>query len=170
VQHPPVVRQQAVRLLCRHGPDASPLGILTGVGFIGGGAILKKGGSITGVTTAATLWIATVIGLCLGGGQLGLGALSTALGIFTLWGMHWIDARVRREHTRILVVATEPGSPKPSLDDLLRPQGYRAALSSAEPGVWLRQQGGNRNAFCSVVAAGRMRQSLTRFSQAGGGS
>src|ERR1700744_3281339 len=33
-----------------------PLGILTGVGFIGGGAILKKGGSITGVTTAATLW------------------------------------------------------------------------------------------------------------------
>ncbi len=40
-----------------------PLGILTGVGFIGGGAILKKGGSITGVTTAATLWIATVIGL-----------------------------------------------------------------------------------------------------------
>ena len=51
-----------------------PLGILTGVGFIGGGAILKKGGSITGVTTAATLWIATVIGLCLGGGQLALGA------------------------------------------------------------------------------------------------
>src|ERR1700742_368369 len=50
-----------------------PLGILTGVGFLGGGAILKKGSTITGVTTAATLWIATVIGLCLGGGQLGLG-------------------------------------------------------------------------------------------------
>jgi hypothetical protein len=40
--------------------------------------------------------------------------------------MHWIDARVRREHTGILVVATEPGSPKPSLHDLIRPQGYRA--------------------------------------------
>jgi hypothetical protein len=36
-----------------------PLGILTGVGFLGGGAILKKGGSITGLTTAATLWIAS---------------------------------------------------------------------------------------------------------------
>jgi putative Mg2+ transporter-C (MgtC) family protein len=35
-----------------------PLGILTGVGFLGGGAILKRGGSISGVTTAATLWIA----------------------------------------------------------------------------------------------------------------
>ena len=46
-----------------------PLGILTGVGFLGGGAILKRGGSISGVTTAATLWIATVIGLSFGGGD-----------------------------------------------------------------------------------------------------
>jgi putative Mg2+ transporter-C (MgtC) family protein len=51
-----------------------PLGILTGVGFIGGGAILKRGSLVTGVTTAATLWIVTAIGLCFGGGQLGLGA------------------------------------------------------------------------------------------------
>lgn len=57
-----------------------PLGILTGVGFIGGGAILKKGDLVTGVTTAATLWLVTVIGLCLGGGQLALGAVTTLLG------------------------------------------------------------------------------------------
>jgi putative Mg2+ transporter-C (MgtC) family protein len=44
-----------------------PLGILTGVRFIGGGTILKKGNIVTGVTTAATLWLITVIGLCLGG-------------------------------------------------------------------------------------------------------
>ena len=103
-----------------------PLGILTGVGFIGGGAILKKGGSITGVTTAATLWIATVIGLCLGGGQLGLGIVSTALGLFTLWGMQWIDLRIPREHCAMLVVATEAGSPTARLEDLLGAQGYRA--------------------------------------------
>jgi putative Mg2+ transporter-C (MgtC) family protein len=46
-----------------------PLGVLTGVGFIGGGAILKKGDLVTGVTTAATLWLMTIIGLCLGGGR-----------------------------------------------------------------------------------------------------
>jgi putative Mg2+ transporter-C (MgtC) family protein len=103
-----------------------PLGILTGVGFIGGGVILKKAGSITGVTTAATLWIATVIGLCLGGGQLGLGIISTALGLFTLWGMQWIDVRIPREHSAMLVVTTEPGSPTPRLEDLLGAQGYRA--------------------------------------------
>jgi putative Mg2+ transporter-C (MgtC) family protein len=45
-----------------------PLGILTGVGFIGGGVILKRDDAIRGLTTAATLWFVTVIGLCFGGG------------------------------------------------------------------------------------------------------
>jgi putative Mg2+ transporter-C (MgtC) family protein len=61
-----------------------PLGILTGVGFIGGGTILKKGDLVTGVTTAAALWLMTVIGLCLGGGRLILGTITTVLGVLTL--------------------------------------------------------------------------------------
>ena len=50
-----------------------PLGILTGMGFIGGGTILRRPDLVTGVTTAATLWLATVIGLCFGAGEIGLG-------------------------------------------------------------------------------------------------
>ncbi len=50
-----------------------PLGILTGMGFIGGGAILRRDGFVLGVTTAATLWFVTVVGLCFGGGQIKLG-------------------------------------------------------------------------------------------------
>ena len=46
-----------------------PLGILTGVGFIGAGAILRKDNMVIGVTTAATMRFATVVGLCPGGGQ-----------------------------------------------------------------------------------------------------
>jgi putative Mg2+ transporter-C (MgtC) family protein len=64
-----------------------PLGILTGVGFIGGGAILRRGNLVLGVTTAATLWFVTVIGLCFGGGQLALGAAATAIGLLVLWGL-----------------------------------------------------------------------------------
>jgi len=101
-----------------------PLGILTGVGFLGGGAILKRGGSITGVTTAATLWIATVIGLCFGGGQVALGVIATGLAMLTLWAMQWIDAHIPREHRGTLVVATAPGMPSPDLGNLLRPAGY----------------------------------------------
>jgi putative Mg2+ transporter-C (MgtC) family protein len=50
-----------------------PLGILSGMGFIGGGAILRRGDIVRGVTTAATLWFTTVMGLCIGGGQIVLG-------------------------------------------------------------------------------------------------
>jgi putative Mg2+ transporter-C (MgtC) family protein len=84
-----------------------PLGILTGVGFIGGGAILKKGDLVSGVTTAATLWLVTVIGLCLGGGQLILGSVATLLGVGTLWLLKWVDLVIPREHRAIVVIVAE---------------------------------------------------------------
>jgi putative Mg2+ transporter-C (MgtC) family protein len=61
-----------------------PLGILSGIGFIGAGTILRRGNLIRGLTTAATIWFVTVIGLCLGGGQLGLGLAGAAVGFVTL--------------------------------------------------------------------------------------
>ena len=85
-----------------------PLGILTGVGFIGAGTIVRKGDLVTGVTTAATLWLMTVIGLCLGGGQLVLGVATTALAVITLWALKWIDMMIPREHRARLVVTSEP--------------------------------------------------------------
>jgi putative Mg2+ transporter-C (MgtC) family protein len=71
-----------------------PLGILTGVGFIGAGAILRKNEMVIGITTAATLWFATVVGLCLGGGQLILGSVSALIGFLVLWAMRWFENRI----------------------------------------------------------------------------
>jgi putative Mg2+ transporter-C (MgtC) family protein len=87
-----------------------PLGILTGVGFIGGGAILRRGDVVVGVTTAATLWCVTVIGLCLGGGQIGLGIVATAIGLFALWGLGWVERRLRRERRAELFVEVSGGA------------------------------------------------------------
>ncbi len=81
-----------------------PLGILTGVGFIGGGAILRRGDIVTGVTTAATLWVITVIALCLGGGQLVLGCAATALTVLTLRGFKWFEAHLARQQKAQLSV------------------------------------------------------------------
>jgi len=64
-----------------------PLGILTGVGFIGAGAILHKSDGVLGVTTAATMWFTTVMGLSIGAGEFGLGALLLIVGVFVLWGL-----------------------------------------------------------------------------------
>ena len=89
-----------------------PLGILTGVGFIGGGAILRRDDIVVGVTTAATLWCVTMIGLCIGAGLIGLGLAATVIGLFGLWGLGWIEAHLRRE--RRAELAIELGSDAPS--------------------------------------------------------
>lgn len=68
-----------------------PLGILSGMGFIGAGAILRKDEAVIGVTTAAALWISTVLGLCFGGGQIVLGWMGTALVFVLLPGLKQLE-------------------------------------------------------------------------------
>ncbi len=88
-----------------------PLGILTGVGFIGGGVILRRDNIVVGVTTAATLWLVTVIGLCLGGGQIALGLVTTALGLFALWALRWVEGRMRREYYAQFTIELDASGP-----------------------------------------------------------
>jgi putative Mg2+ transporter-C (MgtC) family protein len=92
-----------------------PLGILTGVGFIGAGAIIRRNDIVVGITTAATLWYVTVIGLCLGGGQVGIGITATVIGLVALWALHWVELRLRHDHRarlRIELEGAEPGEDK----------------------------------------------------------
>lgn len=84
-----------------------PLGILTGVGFIGAGAIVRRDNIVVGVTTAATLWYVTIIGLCLGGGQIELGVAATVIGVLALWFLNWIESRLRRECRARLYIELE---------------------------------------------------------------
>jgi putative Mg2+ transporter-C (MgtC) family protein len=87
-----------------------PLGILTGVGFIGAGAIMRRGSLVIGVTTAATLWLGTVIGLCFGGGQIALGVAATGLGLCSLWMLGWLESLLPRErHSRIAIESDATG-------------------------------------------------------------
>lgn len=88
-----------------------PLGILSGMGFIGAGAILRKGDAVSGVTTAATLWLVTVIGLCFGGGQLWLGAVTTALAWLILYVLKRVDLSLVREHKALLKIQTDLAAP-----------------------------------------------------------
>jgi putative Mg2+ transporter-C (MgtC) family protein len=83
-----------------------PQGILAGIGFIGAGAILRRDNAIVGVTTAATMWAMTVIGLCFGGGQLALGGVGTAIVGTVLWGMKRIDLRLPRERRARLTIVS----------------------------------------------------------------
>ncbi len=83
-----------------------PLGILTGVGFIGAGAIVRRGDIVLGITTAATLWFATVVGLCLGGGQLILGSVSALIGFGVLTALRGLETIVERYQPATLILVT----------------------------------------------------------------
>ncbi|MGO7202951.1 MgtC/SapB family protein [Rhizobium ruizarguesonis] len=97
-----------------------PIGVLTGVGFIGGGAILKRGDMLTGVTTAATLWFMTVVGLCFGGGQILTGIVATAIGFVVLSPLKRLDTWLRCEQKATLVVRASNGN-IPKLSEVLNP-------------------------------------------------
>jgi putative Mg2+ transporter-C (MgtC) family protein len=108
-----------------------PLGILTGMGFIGAGAMLRRDGLVLGVTTAATLWFVTVVGLCFGGGQISLGITALALGMLVLSAMRWVDFKMKQERHAILNLTTEPELPlKEEIYATVRKAGYRINVAS----------------------------------------
>lgn len=118
-----------------------PLGILTGVGFIGAGAILRRDNIVVGVTTAATLWLVTVVGLCLGGGQLALGIVAAAIGIAALQGLRWVEERLRqRLRTRLTIMIAEGGLS----EEALRHRLTQAGLSIAGTRIILNRSEGYR--------------------------
>jgi putative Mg2+ transporter-C (MgtC) family protein len=81
-----------------------PLGILSGMGFIGGGVILKRENLVLGVTTAATLWFVTVLGLCFGGGQVALGLVAFAIGMGVLYFVKTLELKLRSVRRGTLTV------------------------------------------------------------------
>ncbi len=87
-----------------------PLGVLSGIGFIGAGAILRKENMVTGVTTAATMWFVTIIGLNFGGGQLTLGWIGTGIILFVLSSLRNFEHRFKQERRGILAIQIHPQS------------------------------------------------------------
>jgi putative Mg2+ transporter-C (MgtC) family protein len=108
-----------------------PLGILTGMGFIGGGTILRRNDLVVGVTTAATLWLVTVVGLCIGAGQIALGVLATALGLVVLWGLEIVQRHLPQTRRATVVLASVEGSAVPAhLLARIRSSGYAVTIRS----------------------------------------
>ena len=60
-------------------------GLITGMGFIGGGAILHLKDSVKGTATAASLWVTGAIGVCVGLGQLDVAVMLTIIAFVTLY-------------------------------------------------------------------------------------
>jgi putative Mg2+ transporter-C (MgtC) family protein len=70
--------------------------IVVGIGFLGGGAILKYGASIRGLTTAASLWVTAAVGTAVGLGNLLLAAVTTLITLLALVGLRPLRRILRR--------------------------------------------------------------------------
>lgn len=75
-------------------PTRMSQGIMTGIGFLGAGAIMKEGLSVRGLTTAASIWITAAIGILIGIGFYYPATIATALTLGTLSAFRWIEARI----------------------------------------------------------------------------
>jgi putative Mg2+ transporter-C (MgtC) family protein len=102
--------------------------IVTGIGFLGAGAIIRQGLSIRGLTTAATLWVVAAIGMATGAGYYSVAVIGTGLVLFSLYPLrqlaHRAVVRLRPEEGR-LVVTLPPGASAAPVVEALEKAGAR---------------------------------------------
>jgi putative Mg2+ transporter-C (MgtC) family protein len=78
-------------------PTRMAQGIMTGIGFLGAGVIMKDGLSVRGLTTAASIWTTAGIGILVGIGFYIPALLTTAITFSALGGFRWIERRMKTE-------------------------------------------------------------------------
>lgn len=74
--------------------------VVTGIGFIGGGTVLRHGATVFGLTTAATLWVSASIGMACGAGMYGLALVATLLSILVLVSVRLFEKNVLISSTK----------------------------------------------------------------------
>jgi putative Mg2+ transporter-C (MgtC) family protein len=108
----------------RADPTRIAAQIVTGIGFLGAGAIIRQGLSVRGLTTAATLWVVAAIGLAAGAGYYSAAVITTALVLLSLWPLRILAFRMlhrfRPEDGRLVVELPAGLSPGPVIDEVER--------------------------------------------------
>jgi putative Mg2+ transporter-C (MgtC) family protein len=112
--------------------------IVSGIGFLGAGAIIRQGLSVRGLTTAASLWLVAAIGMAAGAGYWD-GALIATLGaLLTLGPLRVVAFRIlsryRPVHDRLLVEIPAGGSPGPIVDAIEQAGGRVVSLDVTQEG------------------------------------
>ncbi|SNZ12270.1 MgtC/SapB family protein [Hydrogenobacter hydrogenophilus] len=108
--------------------------VITGIGFLGAGAIIRLGVSIKGLTTAASLWTTAGIGLSIGMGMYTMSLFALLLLLLTLSAMSRIEKEFIRMGTRYIIELTVEGVEDPVnyLRDFLRDFEVRRVLKLKE--------------------------------------
>lgn len=146
------------------GADTSRVAaqIVSGVGFLGAGAIFRSGPLVKGLTTAAGLWAAAALGMAAGSGQIAWAAVATGMAVIVLLLMRSIDTVIGRR--RIGVVLEAVVTPSAAFIDV------RDQLHSIEPQAELSDVlvDGDKTTLRFIVGTDRselLRNALTAMKQ-----
>ena len=122
----------------RADPTRVAAQIVTGIGFLGAGAIIRQGFSVRGLTTAATLWVVAAVGLAAGAGYYSAAVITTAVVLIALWPLRILAYRILRRFRADdgrLLVELPAGSPPGQLIDGIERTGARiTAIAVSQEG------------------------------------
>jgi Uncharacterized membrane protein len=90
--------------------------IITGIGFLGAGAIFRTGDTVRGITTASSIWITAAIGILIGVGMIYLAVFTTIMTWFVLYVIKGLETKLERNQKR----SGEPFMNQPSDDTAKR--------------------------------------------------
>ena len=107
-------------------PTRMAQGIMTGIGFLGAGVIIKEGLSVRGLTTAASIWITAAIGILAGIGFYFAAGIGAVLTLGTLSVFRWIEGKMPAEFYANFIVrfARDATMPEPELRQLVAQHGF----------------------------------------------
>ena len=141
----------------RADPTRIAAQIVSGIGFLGAGAIIRQGLSVRGLTTAATLWLVAAIGMASGAGYYSAALITTGLALLTLGPLRIFAYRVvhrfRPDVDRLLVEIPAGGSPGAVLEAIERGGGHVVALE-------IEQDGDRRNIAVDIELRGAAASSI----------
>ena len=104
--------------------------IVSGVGFLGAGTIMQSSGTVTGLTSAATIWVVAAIGIAVGSGNFVGAAGATALVTVVLAWLGRVEHRIKRFRRVVhLTVRTKPGTPVEAIIATLADEGIKVTGS-----------------------------------------
>jgi putative Mg2+ transporter-C (MgtC) family protein len=122
----------------RADPTRIAAQIVTGIGFLGAGAIIRQGLSVRGLTTAATLWVVAAVGLAAGAGYYSAAVITTGLVLLALWPLRIIAYRIltrfRPEDGRLLVALPAGQTPGEVIDEVERAGARISSLEVSQEG------------------------------------
>jgi putative Mg2+ transporter-C (MgtC) family protein len=124
--------------LVRTDPTRIAAQIVSGIGFLGAGAIIRQGLSVRGLTTAATLWLVAAIGMACGAGYYSAAVIATATALITLGPLRTMSYRAVgrfRPHTESLLVEIPAGgSPAPIIEAIEQHAGRVVSMEVTQEG------------------------------------